>query len=359
MLARRYAAGFDVSVSHRHIARAERARRRGAGGVSAAAAGLPRIAALGGGTGLASLLRGLKRAPVDITAIVTVADDGGSSGRLRRELGVLPPGDIRNCLVALADDESLLGRLFQHRFADGDLSGHPFGNLFLAALAEVTGSFDLAIQECSRVLKIRGRVLPSTLEQIRLWAERADGEAVCGETRIAAGRGACRRVWLEPEPAAHAPAARGDPRGRPRPARARAASSPACCRTWPCRSSRRRWSAPAGRRAYVCNVMTQPGETDGFDAADHLERVLEAVPGGVDTIVVHEGPLDPEGAAAYAAQGQEPVTVDRERLGALGVRVVAGDLAEPGGSSGTRRRPSRRCCSSSSAEAAGAEPATP
>ena len=103
----------------------------------------PRIAALGGGTGLASLLRGIKKAPVDVTAIVTVADDGGSSGRLRRELGILPPGDIRNCLVALADDESLMGRLFQHRFADGDLSGHPFGNLFLAALTEVTGSFDV------------------------------------------------------------------------------------------------------------------------------------------------------------------------------------------------------------------------
>src|SRR5271167_3206063 len=129
----------------------------------------PRIAALGGGTGLSSLLRGLKLAPVELSAIVTVADDGGSSGRLRRELGILPPGDIRNCLVALADDESLMGRLFQHRFADGDLSGHPFGNLFLAALTEVTGDFDIAIQECSRVLKIRGAVIPSTLHQVRLW----------------------------------------------------------------------------------------------------------------------------------------------------------------------------------------------
>jgi uncharacterized cofD-like protein len=292
-------------------------------------AGAPRVAALGGGTGLASLLRGIKAAPVDITAIVTVADDGGSSGRLRRDLGVLPPGDIRNCLVALADDESLLGRLFQHRFADGELSGHPFGNLFLAALAEVTGSFDLAVQECSRVLKIRGRVLPSTLEQIRLWAERADGEAVCGETRIAAGRGPCRRVWLEPEPAPHAPALEAIGEADlillgpgslftsvlPHLAVPGIAEALAGARA---------------RRAYVCNVMTQPGETDGFDAADHLERVLEAVPGGVDTIVVHEGPLDPAGAAAYAAQGQEPVGVDRARLASLGTRVVAGDLAEAG-----------------------------
>ena len=289
----------------------------------------PRIAALGGGTGLASLLRGIKRAPVDITAIVTVADDGGSSGRLRRELGVLPPGDIRNCLVALADDESLLGRLFQHRFADGDLSGHPFGNIFLAALAEVTGGFDLAVQECSRVLKIRGRVLPSTLEQIRLWAERVDGEAVSGETRIAAGRGPCRRVWLEPEPAAHPPALEA----------IRDADlillGPGSLFTsvlphLAVPDLAEAISGASGRRAYVCNVMTQPGETDGFDAADHLERVLEAVPGGVDTIVVHEGPLDPEGAAAYSAQGQEPVPVDRDRLAALGIRVVEGDLAEAG-----------------------------
>ena len=176
----------------------------------------PRIAALGGGTGLASLLRGLKREPLNLTAIVTVADDGGSSGRLRRELGVLPPGDIRNCLVALADDESLLGTLFQHRFSDGDLSGHSFGNLFLAALTEVTGNFDLAIQECSRVLKIRGRVLPSTLESISLWAERmAGGAPVNGETAIGEGEGPCRRVWLEPEPAGPRAGGGGDRGGRP------------------------------------------------------------------------------------------------------------------------------------------------
>lgn len=293
--------------------------------------GPPRIAALGGGTGLASLLRGLKRAPVDLTAIVTVADDGGSSGRLRRELGVLPPGDIRNCLVALADDESLMGRLFQHRFADreGGLGGHSFGNLFLAALSEVTGNFDLAIQECSRVLKIRGRVLPSTLAQIRLWAERATGEAVCGETRITAGPGACRRVWLEPTPEAHGPALEAIARAdlvllgpgslftSVLPHLAVPDLADAIAR------------AP-GRRAYVCNVMTQPGETDGFDAADHLERVLEAVPGGVDIAVVHEGGLGPEALAAYAAQGQEPVVADHARLAALGVRVVAADLAHAG-----------------------------
>lgn len=289
----------------------------------------PHIAALGGGTGLSSLLRGLKRAPVDLTAIVTVADDGGSSGRLRRELGVLPPGDIRNCLVALADDESLMGKLFQHRFADGDLSGHPFGNLFLAALAEVTGNFDLAVQECSRVLKIRGSVLPSTLQHVRLWAERANGQHVCGETNIAAGLGACRRVWLDPPPVAHPPAIEALASADiivlgpgslftsvlPHLAVPEIAEAVA--------------TAP-GLRVYVCNVMTQMGETDGFSVADHVERILEAAPGGLDVVVAHEGPLDPAAVAAYGAMGQEPVAADRVRVEALGARLVTANLAETG-----------------------------
>lgn len=290
---------------------------------------LPHIAALGGGTGLSSLLRGLKRAPVELTAVVTVADDGGSSGRLRRELGVLPPGDIRNCLVALADDESLMGRLFQHRFADGDLSGHPFGNLFLAALAEVTGNFDLAIQECSRVLKIRGSVLPSTMHHVRLWAEREDGQHVCGETNIASGLGACRRVWLDPPPEAHPPAVE---------AIAGAdliVLGPGSLFT----SVLPHLAVPeiaaavrdaGGVRVYVCNVMTQPGETDGFTVADHVDRILQAVPGGLDVVVAHEGDLDPAAVAAYRAMGQTPVEADRERIESAGVRLVTADLAEDG-----------------------------
>lgn len=290
----------------------------------------PRVTALGGGTGLASLLRGLKARPVDLTAVVTVADDGGSSGRLRRELGVLPPGDIRNCLVALADDESLMGRLFQHRFADGDLSGHPFGNLFLAALAEVTGDFDTAVEECSRVLKIRGSVLPSTLQHVRLWAERDTGEAVCGETNIAAGLGACRRVWLDPAPEAHEPALQaivdadvvvlgpGSLFTSVLPHLAVPAIADALART-------------RATRVYVCNVMTQPGETDGFSASQHVRRLLEAVPGGVDVAVFHEGPLDDAGVREYAAQDQHVVDLDREQVEALGVRVVTAHLAQATG----------------------------
>ena len=265
----------------------------------------PRIAALGGGTGLASLLRGLKRAPVDITAIVTVADDGGSSGRLRRELGVLPPGDIRNCLVALADDESLMGTLFQHRFEDGDLAGHAFGNIFLAALSEVTGSFDLAIQESSRVLNIRGRVLPSTLAQIRLWAERADGEAVCGETSITGGRGPCRRVWLEPEPRAHPPALEAIAEAD------LVLLGPGSLFTsvlphLAVPDLARAVATAPGRRAYLCNVMTQPGETDGFDAVDHLAHVLEAIPGGSTRSWCTRGPSIPRQPRSTPRRARSP-----------------------------------------------------
>lgn len=289
----------------------------------------PRIAALGGGTGLSNLLRGLKTATLELTAIVTVADDGGSSGRLRRELGVLPPGDIRNCLVALADDESLLGRLFQHRFVDGDLAGHSFGNLFLAALTEVTGSFDLAVRESSRVLKINGRVLPSTLQQVRLWAERDDGTSVCGETQIGGGVGACVRVWLEPSPDAH-----------PRTIDAILDADlvllgPGSLFTsvLPHLAVRDIVTAMQDTRAlrvYIGNVMTQAGETSGFDAADHLRRVMDAANGAVDVAIVHAGPLDPAGVARYRLQGQEPVAVDEAILRSLGVRVLARNIAANG-----------------------------
>jgi uncharacterized cofD-like protein len=287
----------------------------------------PHVTALGGGTGLSSLLRGLKRRDLDISAVVSVADDGGSSGRLRRELGMLPPGDIRNVLVALADDESLMGRLFQHRFADGDLSGHPFGNLILAALTEVTGSFDEAVREASRVLKVNGRVIPGALEHVRLWAERVDGSEACGETLIASGVGACRRVWLDPEPAANPDALAaiadadlillgpGSLFTSVLPHLAVGGIAEAV-------------QSAQGLRVYVCNIMTQPGETDGLDAVTHLDRVLEMIPGGVDVVVVHDGALGPSAIAHYRAQGQEPVVADIAALTARGVRVVAGDIAE-------------------------------
>ncbi len=289
----------------------------------------PRIAALGGGNGLSTVLRALKSEDVDLTAIVTVADDGGSSGRLRRELGVLPPGDIRNCLVALADDESLLGQLFQHRFGDGDLAGHPFGNLFLAALTEVTGSFDQAIRECGRVLKINGRVLPSTLAQVRLWAERMDGVTVCGELNIGSGSGACRRVWLDPSPLAHSAtidAILDADLVLLGPGSLFTSVLPHLAIPEIAHAMR----DTRALRAYIGNVMTQGGETEGFDAAEHIHRVQDAIPGCLDVAIVHDGPIDADAVSRYALQRQEPVAIDDRRLAATGVRIIRRDLAANG-----------------------------
>jgi len=220
-----------------------------------------------------------------------------------------------------------MGRLFQHRFADGDLSGHPFGNLILAALTEVTGSFDEAVRECSRVLKVNGRVIPGTLQHVRLWAEREDGSESCGETLIASGVGACRRVWLDPEPSAHpdALAAIADAD--------LVLLGPGSLFTSVLPHLAVGEIADAvrgaqGLRVYVCNIMTQPGETDGKDAVHHLDRVLEMIPGGLDAVVVHAGALDGASVAHYGAQGQQPVVVDVGALAERGVRVVTADVAE-------------------------------
>src|SRR5438093_3794952 len=160
---------------------------------------------VGGGTGLSTMLRGLKDQTANVTAIVTVADDGGSSGRLRRELGVLPPGDFRNCIVALADAEPLMSRLFQYRFGPGSgLEGHSFGNLFIVAMSGITGNFEEAIRESSRVLAVRGQILPSTLENVTLCAELVDSNLVQGESMISKSTSPIKRVYLEPEhPPAH------------------------------------------------------------------------------------------------------------------------------------------------------------
>src|SRR5512133_510071 len=170
----------------------------------------PKIVTIGGGTGLSTLLRGIKEYTTNVTAIVTVADDGGSSGRLRRELGVLPPGDFRNCIAALADAEPLMTKLFQYRFSEGSgLDGHSFGNLFIVAMSGVTGNFEQAIRESSRVLAVRGQILPSTLENVTLCAELEDADLVQGESKISESSQPIKRVYLEPEhPAAYPEAMR-------------------------------------------------------------------------------------------------------------------------------------------------------
>ncbi len=292
----------------------------------------PHIVAIGGGTGLSVLLSGLKQHSSNLTAVVTVADDGGSSGLLRHGLGVLPPGDIRSCLVALADDESLMSRLFQYRFpAEGGLQGHSFGNLFVAALAEVTGDFERAVQESTTVLKVRGRVLPATLESVTLHAELEGGERVAGESSITAGARLPLRVWLDP----------GRPRALPQALAAISAADLIVLGPGSVYTSivpnllipevREALKRTRARVVYVCNVMTQPGETDGYSAAEHLRALCRhGAAGLIDDVLVNDTPVSQELAAVYRADGAAAVAADDRALTALGVRVVHERLAREG-----------------------------
>jgi uncharacterized cofD-like protein len=294
-----------------------------------------RVVAIGGGTGLPVVLAALKRylggRVAALTAVVTVTDDGGSSGRLREELQVLPPGDIRNCLVALADVEPLMAELFQHRFpGDGQLAGHSFGNLFLAALTQVTGNFLQAIRISGKVLAVRGTILPSTLDVVRLGAELADGRRVLGESNIARQHVAIRRVFLEP----------GDARALPEVFEAIAHAHVVVLAPGSLYTSlipnllvggvADALRAAAALRICVANLMTEPGETDGMSLADHLEVIhAHGGRGVIDGVVAHGRLLPADIVARYARAGAMPVTVDRERVRALGVWVTEADLAGP------------------------------
>jgi len=282
-----------------------------------------KVVAIGGGTGLSTLLRGLKRATTNLTAVVTVTDDGGSSGRLQKELGILPPGDIRNCLVALADDEALVTDLFQYRFSEGDgLTGHSFGNLFLAAMTGITGNFDRAVKESSRVLNVKGRVMPATLDTVRLIATLADGTIVSGETNISSSHAPIADLSLEPAGA------------RPLPEVIEAIASADAIVLGPgslytsvlpnflVDGIARAVAESPALKVYICNVMTQPGETDAFTASAHVSTLIERAGARVcDTVIVNEEPPR-RLLEAYEKEGQVPVTPDREALEAMGIRVV-------------------------------------
>ena len=288
----------------------------------------PRIVVLGGGTGLSTLLRGLKKVSTNLTAVVTVFDDGGSSGRLRREQGILPPGDIRNCLVALAEAEPLLTKLFTHRFKGGDLDGHSFGNLFIASMSQVTGDLETAVKECSKVLAIRGRVLPTTLRDVVLCAEMADGAVVEGESAITRAGGAIRRVFLTP---ARVPALQDVLEAIAEadlivlgPGSLYTSVLPNLLVDGVVEALRR---SPA-LKVYVCNVMTQQGETRGFRASDHVRVLLEQGGKGLfDYVLVNtRRPRNQALLARYKQEGAEPVEPDVEAIRALGPRPVSEDL---------------------------------
>jgi uncharacterized cofD-like protein len=303
------------------------------GGRGQGASQAPKVVAIGGGTGLSALLRGLKAHTPHITAIVTVADDGGSSGRLRRELGVLPPGDLRNCIAALADDEALITQLFQYRFGRGSgLDGHSFGNLFITALAGVTGSFERAILEAARVLAVQGRILPSTLENVTLVADVRNGaeanEAkpslirVQGESSISKAGRPIERLFLRPEGVrAYPEAVRAILEAQLIIAGPGSLFTSVLPNLLVLDIARAVAAAPAVK-LYVCNVATQPGETDGFDVGDHVEALHRHVGWGLFRhVLANHSPGSAEQpnltpvALRYPADGR--------------YQVITGDMTDP------------------------------
>jgi len=303
------------------------------------------LVAIGGGTGLSTVLAGLKqlvggrdtgRAWLEtLSAIVTVSDDGGSSGRLRDELQILPPGDIRNCMVALSEDSTLLSRLFRYRFrGEGHLGGHSFGNLFLAALTEVTGDFVEAVRLSSEVLASKGRIYPATLSDVRLVAELEDGTEVRGETRITASRHPIRRLRLEPEHCLPLPEALAAIRAADIITVGPGSLYTSILPNLLVAGVAETIGAARSIKIFICNLMTQPGETDGYTARQHLETVKRYAPEiNFDYIVINDRPVSEEQAARYAAEGAHQVGLRGQALeGAFGAEteIVRTDLLDEG-----------------------------
>ena len=311
-----------------------------------------RVVAIGGGTGLSTLLRGLKRYvaapqgtnPVvdpiyrhipclirDLTAIVTVTDDGGSSGRLREDLKMLPPGDVRNCMVALSEDEHLLSRLFQYRFRQGDLTGHSFGNIFVAALSAITGDFAQAVQMSSQILATRGRIFPSTTANATLIARMDDDSLVHGETNISASKRSISELMLEPADAG------------PLPETLEAIASADLITLGPgslytslitnllVSGIPEALAASSATRVYVCNLMTQANESLGLTASQHIEKILDHAGSQIfDYALINTAPILPATVAQYARFGQTPIEADLERIRSLGVEPITGNFVHEG-----------------------------
>lgn len=288
----------------------------------------PEIVAFGGGTGLSNLLRGLKKNSDNLTAVVTVADDGGSSGRLRNEMGILPPGDIRNCLVALADREPLMEKLFQHRFeSEGGLEGHSFGNLYIAAMTEVLGDFEEAVRASSKVLAIRGKVLPATNEDIKLGAVYHDQEKRMGESVIPVCDKEIDKVFLYPENASTTPEVRESIRKADVIIIGPGSLYTSILPNLLVKGITEEIKNTDALKLYVCNVMTQPGETDNYTAADHAKAIIDHCgPGIFDYIIVNNRQGTKELQKKYEAEGAYPVKIDHQRLKDLGVKIIEADL---------------------------------
>ena len=310
---------------------------------SEGASGAPtlRVVAIGGGTGLSTLLRGLRRHVVapgaepgfaqitDLAAVVTVTDDGGSSGRLRRGFNMLPPGDLRNCMVALSQEEDLLVRLFSHRFkSGGNLKGHNLGNLFVAALTEVTGDFALAIQLASKILATRGSIYPATTSNTTLVAKMDNGSVVRGETKISASK--CRIAELRLDP----------PNPVPLPETLHAIRRADLITVGPgslytslitnllVEGISEALACASGLRVYICNLMTEANESLDLTASEHIERIYDHARAPIfDYAIVNTAQFSPETLARYAAEGAAPIIADIDRIEALGVKCIVGDFA--------------------------------
>jgi uncharacterized cofD-like protein len=325
-----------------------------------------RVVAIGGGTGLSTLLRGLKRYVVtpdrrrgirigrppefesptplpcpslrciirELSAVVTVTDDGGSSGRLREDLKMLPPGDIRNCIVALSEDEHLLSRLFQFRFEHGELEGHSFGNLFVAALSHITGDFAQAVQMSSQILAARGKIFPATNANVGLAARMDDGSLVRGETNITASKHSIVELMLEP------------PTADPLPETLEAIASADLITLGPgslytslitnllVRGIPEALAASPATKVFVCNLMTQANESLGLTASQHIEKIMQHAVGAQSAIfdyaLINTGPISSERLEQYAREGQQPIEADLDRVRALGVEPVTGNFLHEG-----------------------------
>jgi len=302
-----------------------------------------RVVAIGGGTGLSTLLKGLKRYVVtpalaasgqatisELCGVVTVSDDGGSSGRLRKEFNMLPPGDVRNCVVALSEDEALLSRLFQHRFQKGSgLEGHSFGNLFLAALTSITGDFAEAVRLSSEILLTRGHIYPATTSNVELEAEFEDGTRVRGETRITASKGKIRELFLVP------------PDVQPLPQTLEAIASADLITIGPgslftslipnllVRGMGEAIVSSNAVKVYICNLMTQANESLGLSASDHIRALnRHARVQLFDYALINRTPVSPDLKAKYALEGASQITVDLEAIEAIGICPVLGDYLD-------------------------------
>ncbi len=303
----------------------------------------PKIVAIGGGTGLSTILKGLKHITGNVTAIVTVGDDGGSSGRLRQEMGILPPGDIRNCIAGLANEEDLVTKLFQYRFKNGNgLEGHSFGNLFLSAMCAITGDMVSAVKESSKVLSIRGRVLPATLDDMKLIAELEDGRVIYGESNIPEAGGKIVRLKATPEkltPLNEAVEAINEAdiiiMG---PGSLYTSVIPNLL----INEITEAISKSEAKKIYICNIMTQPGETDDYSASEHVKAIFDHSNHDnlLDTILVNDS-LPKNLAMKYKAADSYPVILDSEKLKKMGLKILTRRLIEENSEGLVRHSPER------------------